>query len=45
MIHRPTLHVLAEASEFGLPEAATVPARAFDPILRPFIKKKVRRAV
>jgi hypothetical protein len=45
MIQRPTLHVLAEAAEIGLPEAAAVPASAFDPILRPFIKKNVARAV
>lgn len=45
MIRRPTLHVLAEAAEIGLPETATVPARAFDPVLRPFIAKKVRGAV
>ncbi|MBS2013549.1 MAG: hypothetical protein JST00_11710 [Deltaproteobacteria bacterium] len=45
MIEIPTLKVLAEAAEIGLPEAATVPAAAFDPILRPFIVKRVRRAI
>jgi len=45
MIHKPTLHVLAEAAEIGLPEAAAVPAHAFDPLLRPFITRNVRRAV
>jgi hypothetical protein len=45
MIARPTLHVLAEAAEIGLPETATVPARAFDPVLRPFIRKNVRKAI
>lgn len=45
MIQLPTLKVLAEAAEIGLPETATVPASAFDPILRPFIVKRVKRAV
>src|SRR4051794_6157971 len=45
MIQRPTLQVLAEAAEIGLPEAATAPARKFDPLLRPFIRKRVLRAV
>lgn len=45
LIQLPTLKVLAEAAEIGLPETATVPASAFDPILRPFIVKRVRRAV
>lgn len=38
------MKVLAEAAEIGLPETVTVPAAAFDPILRPFIVKRVRRA-
>jgi hypothetical protein len=45
MLARATLEVLAEAAEIGLPEAATVPASAFDPFLRPAITKRVRRAV
>lgn len=45
MLARASLFVLAEAAEIGLPEAAHVPARAFDPLLRPFIKKRVRNAV
>src|SRR3990172_4363873 len=45
MIERPTLHVLAEAAEIGLPETATVPVRAFDPVLRPFIRKNVEKAI
>jgi hypothetical protein len=45
MIQKPTLHVLAEAAEIGLPEAASVPATAFDPALRPFIRRNVKRAV
>lgn len=39
------MKVLAEAAEIGLPETATVPAAAFDPILRPFIVSRVKRAV
>jgi len=45
LIQRPVLEVLAEAAEIGLPETATVPARAFDPVLRPFIVKRVQRAI
>lgn len=45
MIREPSLHVLAEAAEIGLPEAAAVPARAFDPLLRGSIVKRVTRAV
>ncbi len=45
MLERATLDVLARAAEIGLPEAATVPAAAYDPFFRPVIKKRVRRAV
>ncbi|HVH48074.1 MAG TPA: hypothetical protein VM925_37330, partial [Labilithrix sp.] len=45
MFERATLDVLARAAEIGLPEASTVPAAAYDPFFRPFIKRKVKRAV
>ncbi len=45
MIREPSLYVLAEAAEIGLPEAASVPARAFDPLLRGSISRRVTRAV
>lgn len=45
MLERATLDVLARAAEIGLPEAATVPAAAYDPFFRPVIKKRVRRAL
>lgn len=45
MLDRATLHVLAEAAEIGLPEAAMVPVRAYDPFLRPGIKRRVQKAI
>lgn len=45
MLREATLDVLARAAEIGLPEAAGVPASAYDPLLRPIIRKNVRRAV
>jgi hypothetical protein len=45
MLERQTYQVLAEAAEIGLPEAATVPATAFDPFFRPTIRRRVRAAV
>src|SRR6476619_1839832 len=45
MLEQATLDVLARAAEIGLPEAAHVPASVYDPFLRPFIKKKVKRAI
>src|SRR3954465_10533405 len=44
-LQKATLTVLAEAAEIGLPEAATVPAAAYDPFLRGSIKRRVRAAV
>lgn len=45
MLENATLDVLARAAEIGLPEAAGVPATAYDPLLRPIIRKNVRRAI
>lgn len=45
MLEQATLDVLARAAEIGLPEAAGVPASVYDPFLRPFIRKRVRRAI
>lgn len=45
MLEQATLDVLARAAEIGLPEAAGVPASVYDPFLRPFIRKKVQRAI
>ncbi|HEY8073815.1 MAG TPA: hypothetical protein VIF62_06895 [Labilithrix sp.] len=45
MLENETLTVLAEAAEIGLPEAATVPAAAFDPFFRPALKGRVRAAL
>ncbi len=45
MLENETLTVLAEAAEIGLPEAATVPAAAFDPFFRPALKSRVRKAL
>ncbi len=45
MLENATLDVLARAAEIGLPEAAGVPASSYDPFLRPFIRKNVRRAI
>lgn len=42
---RATLSVMAEAAEIGLPEAATVPAAAYDPFFRGTLKRRVRTAV
>jgi hypothetical protein len=40
-----TLYVLAQAVETGLLETATLPASTFDPLVRPFVKSSVRRAI
>jgi hypothetical protein len=45
MLENATLSVLAEAAEIGLPEAATVPAAAYDPFFRSVLKRRVRAAV
>lgn len=45
MLEQATLDVLARAADIGLPEAAGVPASVYDPFLRPFIRKRVRRAI
>lgn len=45
MLEQATLDVLARAAEIGLPEAAGVPASVYDPFLRPFIRRRVRRAI
>src|SRR5262249_20373178 len=45
MLERATLDVLANAAEIGLPDAVDAPAVAYDPSLRPFLRRRVRRAV
>jgi hypothetical protein len=45
MLERATLQVLAEVAEIGLAEAVDVPMAAYDPILRPVLRRNVRRAL
>ena len=39
------LYTLAQAAMVGVPELATQPAAAFDPLQRPFVKLAVKRAI
>jgi hypothetical protein len=44
-IREATLHVLAELGEIGVREAVAVPLAAYDPLLRPFIRRRVDGAI
>lgn len=45
LVERATLVVLAEAADIGIPEAVSVPAEAFDPLLRGAIRRRAAAAV
>jgi hypothetical protein len=45
MMERATLQVLAELAEIGLAEAVDVHVAAYDPIVRPLLRRRVRLAI
>ena len=42
---RTTLQILAQLAEIGIADALAVPLGAFDPLLRPMLRGRVRRAL